>query len=311
MSRFRGRSSRVLAVVPVVLALCSLTTPAAADTPPFVGWTEVLPPLAGQYEPGSADDCVAGRVVCVDQAVREMQRRLEPQAEQCAHAAVFSLAYLRTTETFLRTSRTPGFYDDPAFVNHEDVVFARLYFSAVDDWTAGRLDRVPPAWRVALDAAAASRVSGSGDLLLGMNAHVNRDLPFTLAAIGLVDAQGRSRKPDHDRINVMLNQVVAPLVDEAAARFDPGIARLRTPYGLGYTALMQQLLLWRESAWRQAEQLVAARDGAERERVAAAIEADAEANARLIVAQTAYLPPLTSTAGRDRHCAAARAAADT
>ena len=311
MSRFRGRSVRVLAVVPVVLALCSLTTPAAAEDPPFVGWTWALPPLAGQHDPSSADDCVAGRVPCVDKAVREMQRRFDLLAEQCTHAAVFSLAYLRTTETFLRTSLTPGFYADPAFVNHEDVVFARLYFSAVDDWTAGRLEQVPPAWRLALDAAAGSRVSGSGNLLLGMNAHVNRDLPFTLAAVGLVDAQGRSRKPDHDQINRMLNQVVSPLVEEAAARFDPGIARLRTPYGVGYTALMQQLLVWRESAWRQAEQLVAARDDAERQRVAAAIEANAEANAHVIVAQTAYAPPLTSTAGRDRHCAAARAAADT
>ena len=311
MSRFRRRSVRVVAVVPLALALCSLTTPAAAEDPPFVGWTAALPPLAGQYEPSSSDDCVAGRVPCVDKAIREMQRRFDPQADQCAHAAVFSLAYLRTTQTFLRTTLTPGFYADPAFVNHEDVVFAGLYFSAVDDWAAGRRERVPPAWRVALDASAASRVSGSGDLLLGMNAHVNRDLVFTLAAIGLVDAQGRSRKLDHDQVNVMLNQVVDPLVQEAAARFDPGIARVKTPYGVGYTALMQQLLAWRESAWRMAEQLVAARDDAERARVAAAIETNAEANAHLIVAQTAYAPPLTSTAGRDSHCAAARAAAGT
>ncbi len=236
-----------------------------------------------------------------------MERRFAPLAAECTHAAVFSLAYLRTTETYLATAQTPGFYDDPSFVNHEDIAFAALYFSAYDDWTAGRLERVPPAWRVTLEAAATRRVSGSGDLLLGMNAHVNRDLPFVLAAVGLVAPDGSSRKPDHDRINVMLNQVVQPLVAEEAARFDPDIDSVKTPYGVGYTGLMQALLEWRESAWRQAEQLVAAPDDAARERVAAAIEANALANAEAIVAATAFTPPLTSSTARDRHCAAAQA----
>ena len=74
-------------------------------------------------------------------------------------------------------------------------------------------------------------------------------------------------------------------------------------------AAMAQLVAWRETAWRMAEQLVAARDDAGRERVAALIEANAEANAYAIIAQSAYAPPLTSTAGRDTHCAVALAAA--
>ena len=302
----RRRSTRALAGLPVVLALCWGAAPAAADDPPFVGWSATLPPLASQHTPSSSDDCVAGRSSCVEKAIREMERRFAPLAADCAHGAVFSLAYLRTTQTYLTTAQTPGFYADPSFVNHEDIAFAELYFSAYDDWTAGRLERVPPAWRVALEAADASRVSGNGDLLLGMNAHVNRDLPFVLAAVGLTAPDGSSRKPDHDRINVMLNKVVQPLIAEAAARFDPGIERVQTPYGVGYTGLMQVLLAWRESAWRQAEQLVAAPDAAARERVAAAIEANALANAHEIVASNAYRPPLTSSAGRASHCAAAR-----
>ena len=308
MPIFRRRSSCALAGLPVMLALCWAAPPAAADDPPFVGWTATLPALATQYEPSSSDDCTAGRATCVRKAIREMERRFAPQAAACTHQAVFSLAYLRTTETYLETAETPGFYADPSFVNHEDIAFAELYFAAYDDFTAGRLERVPPAWRVALEAAATSRVSGNGDLLLGMNAHVNRDLPFVLAAVGLVGPDGSSRKPDHDRINVMLNKVVQPLVAELAARFDPSIERAQTPYGVGYTGTMQVLLAWRESAWRQAERLVAAPDAAARDRVAAEIEADALAKAHAIAATNSYLSPLTSTAGRDRHCAAALAA---
>lgn len=295
----------VVTVLALVLAVGAQTGPAAAeDDPPFVGWSAVLPPLAGDYEPTSSDDCVAGRVQCVKKIIREMERRFDPQAEQCAHSAVFALAYLRTTEKYLQTTLTPGFYDDPSFVNHEDAAFAAMYFDAFGAWAAGQVERVPPAWRVAFEAADGRRVTGSGDLLLGMNAHVNRDLPFLLAAIGLVAPDGTSRKPDHDRINVMLNSVVEPLMAEEAARFDPDMERVQTPYGVGYTPLMQLLVEWRESAWRQAELLVAAPDDGARAQVAASIEATAALNAQAIVASTSYVAPLTSSGTRDAYCAA-------
>lgn len=285
------------------LALCWPGAPARGDDPPFVGWSAALPAVSWQYDESSSDECVAGRISCVSATVRQMQRRFDPLAATCAHSAVFGLAYLRTTQAYLETARTTGFYQDPAFVNHEDVAFAAMYFAAYDAWAEGRLSHVPPAWRAALDAGARRQVSGMGDLLLGMNAHVNRDLPFVLAKIGLVAPDGRSRKRDHDQVNVMLNRVVEPLIAEEAARFDPTMKSAPTPYGLGYTGLMQALVSWREAAWRAAEQLVLAPDEAARAVVAQSIEANAMTHARAIVAATSYLPPLTTTESRDRFCA--------
>ncbi len=278
--------------------------PAQADGPLFVGWAAALPPIAWQYDSNSSDECVAGRITCVEKTIRLMQKRFDPLAAACAHEAVFGLAYLRTTQTYLETATTSGYYNDPGFVNHEDAAFAAMYFTAYDDWAAGRLDHVPPAWRIALNAGAGRQVSGAGDLLLGMNAHVNRDLPFVLAEIGLVASDGSSRKADHDKINVMLNHVVQPLMAEEAARFDPGIETAQTPYGVGYTGLMQALVSWRESAWRQAEQLVMAPDGAARAKVAQEIENNAATNAQIIVAATSYTAPVSTTTSRDQYCAA-------
>ena len=51
---------------------------------------------------------------------------------------------------------------------------------------------------------ASRQVTGMGNVFLGMNAHVNRDLPFVLAEIGLVKPDGTSRKADHDRVNDFL-----------------------------------------------------------------------------------------------------------
>ncbi len=305
LARRRAQTQRLaVTVLALVLTVGAGTGPAVAEEdPPFVGWSTALPPLAGSYEPTSSDDCVAGRVQCVEKVIREMEKRFGPQAEGCPHSAVFALAYLRTTEEYLQTTLSPGFYDDPSFVNHEDAAFAAMYFDAYDAWTTGRPERVPPAWRVAFQAADGRQVTGSGDLLLGMNAHVNRDLPFLLAAIGQTAPDGTSRKPDHDQINVMLNSVVEPLMAEEAARFDPDMARTRTPYGVGYTALMQMLVEWRESAWRQAELLVAAPDDEARAQIAASIEADAALKAQEIVAATSYVAPLTSSDARDAYCA--------
>jgi hypothetical protein len=118
-----------------------------------------------------------------------------------------------------------------------------------------------------------------------------------------VAPDGTSRKADHDRVNVMLNKVQEPLLAEQAARFDPDMAVPATPYGLGYTGLMQTLMVWREAAWRSAERLVAAPDEAARARVAADIEHKALLEGLAVRAATSYLPPLRSTAARDEFCA--------
>jgi hypothetical protein len=137
-----------------------------------------------------------------------------------------------------------------------------------------------------------------------MNGHVNRDLAFVLAAIGLVGPDGASRKADHDKVNEFLNVVVEPLLLEVGARFDPNVINIATPYGTGYTALLQLLVAWREQAWRNAELLALAPTESARALVAAQIESAAALEARAIALANGYLPPLTSSAARDAYCAA-------
>ena len=300
----RRRSAILIAALSVMCSLVLPTTSASADDPPFVGWSALMPPLTYQYEPTSLDDCVAGRVRCVESTIRTMQKQFDPLAASCSHQAVFALTYLRTTQAYLQFSQTPGSLSDPAFVNHEDVAFAQMYFDAYRNWRAGRISQVPMAWRIAFRAADSEQINGLGNLLLGMNAHVNRDLPFVLAGIGLTKPDGTSRKPDHDQIDKMLNHIAEPVITEASQRFDPQIPVLWTPLGIGYTGFLQALVTWRETAWRFAELLVSAPNAAAREIVAQSIETYAAATARAIVAASAYLPPVTSGAARDSYCAA-------
>ncbi|HEX4819336.1 MAG TPA: DUF5995 family protein [Acidimicrobiales bacterium] len=300
------------------LVLCTMLTTTAfvlgagtaqADDPLFVDWTSQLPSWSDQYDPNSANDCVAGRSSCVDKTIKEMQRRFDPLAQSCDHNAVFSLAYLRTTQTYEWARDQVGFFQDTPYVNHEDAVFAKYYFDAYDNWATGNRSAVPQAWLIAFDAAKGKQVSGSGSLFLGMSAHVNRDLPYVLAAIGITYPDGTSRKADHDKVNQFLNAVIDPLLAEEAARFDSATDDARDPLLLGYTTTFQLLAAWRETAWRNAERLTDAPDAASRAVVSQSIE-DYAAGVQLVLkAAEAYVPPLQSSAARDSFCAANNGAA--
>ena len=302
--RLRRRTGVLAALVLAVgLIVPAGQQSAHADDPIFVGWSDLLPGLTDEYNPSSANDCVAGRMNCVRAVIREMERRFEPLGRSCDHNAMFALAYLRTTQTYLWAAEQPGFFQETAWVNHEDAVFAKYYFNAYDNWLAGNRSQVPQAWLIAFDSAAERRTTGAGDVLLGMSAHINRDLPFTLAAIGMVTPEGQNRKDDHDKVDEFLNKVTKPMLAELAERFDRDTVNIQTPYGVGYTGLFQLIAAWREQAWRNAELLVSAPTPALRAAVAQQIELTAAAEATTIVAGNSYLPPLTTTERRDAFCA--------
>jgi len=293
MQRSRARRGIRLLMVSVGAvtgaSLVALTPPAHADEPLFVPWSDLLPGFTTGYDPSSANDCTSGKVKCVDSVIKEMTKRFNPLADACDHNSMFALTYLRTTEEYRRSATAPGFFSDPAFINHQDAVFARYYFDAWDAHRSGDLAQVSPSWRIALDNADGRKVSGAGNLLLGMSAHVNRDLPMVLADIGLVKPDGSSRKPDHDKVNQFLNLVMEPLFDEAAARFDPTVDDSQIDgTTLDETAMLQILVGWREQAWRNAEALVSAPTEAARLMVLSGIERQAAIEAHLITVATAY-----------------------
>lgn len=145
-----------------------------------------------------------------------------------------------------------------------------------------------------------------GNVFLGMNAHVNRDLPFVLEAIGLVKPDGTSRKVDHDRVNDFLNAVNKYLLVEAAKFLDPTVDDGDVPgTTVDNSVAVQALVAWREEAWRNAERLVNAATQAERDGIAEEIEQAAALEA-LTIRETYRYNGLTNGTAQDRNgfCAA-------
>ncbi len=299
------RKTGVAAVAALTATLGALTgAPAQADLAPYVAWSSYLAGWTNEYVPTSDNDCVAGRPNCLNATLKEQSRIADSTAKACAHTAVFARAYVRMTQLYGYTRAIPGYYQDVRYFNHVDAVFARYYTDAYYNWQSGNRASVPPSWLTAFDAAATKQVTASGDLLLGMNAHINRDLPYVMAASGLVAPDGASRKPDYDAVEAWLYDATAPLLAEFAARFDPTIDDSSDPYGLSNAALFQMVSGWRENAWRNAEALVSAPTGAARALVAANIEAQANAAAQAILNSQSYATSGGSTLARDQFCAA-------
>ena len=249
------------------------------------------------------DVCDRGGVACIDAVVAEMTRRFDPLAAACDHGAPFALMYLRVTEAVGREERSGSLRADRVYLSHLDAVFARFYFDASDAWAAGNRDAVPAAWQIAFEAAKRRRVSGIGDLLLGMNAHISRDLPFAVASIGL----GAGRAEAFAKINTLLAGVQGAILREASARFDPSIAGFRLPLLKVDAATVGPLIgRWRDEALEDGRRLLRAKTSAERAAVRRRIEDNAAGRAAIIVAATSRVPFSEAGKERDRSCATRR-----
>lgn len=246
-----------------VLTLNTVAAPARAATPDPLGALlsptlldpviNLLAAFPTRYQPYAGPICVNGEPKCIEDVITEMEQRLVPLASSCRHDAIFSLAYLRVTQN-VKEAADNGYFADRKWLTQVDAVFAEMYFDVMDTWKAGRKTAVPKAWKLALQATEDKAMTGLGDFMMNMNAHINNDFPYVLAKVGLTAADGTSHKPDHNAYNQRLDSLYHPVFDEEAARFDPMFNKL----DLGPVdevvvgAIMRG---WREVVWRHAEAL--------------------------------------------------------
>ena len=280
--------------------------PASAAEPAYDDWNPDFIGFPSNTEVSARGKCAGGSDLCIDRTIGEMWRRFHTVIPACDANAIFSLTYLRVTED-VRKGVSEEFWPDHWWINYQDSIFARVYFDTYDNWAAGRRDLVPESWRIAFDAGRDEDVQGLGNLLLSMNAHVNRDFPFILYHAGLVRPDGKSRKAEHDGFGTRLRALYKPMLTELSNRFDATIDNYDIP---GVVAdddtLFSLLTQWRERAWQNAKKLAAAKTDAERRAVAAGIEEEANTWANLIYDGAKY-PPGTEAqnqATRDGRCAA-------
>src|SRR6266508_5483836 len=153
----------------------------------------------------------------ISDVVKRMQDRLDALPDELAHRRIFLGTYLRTTVAVGNGIEAARF-EDPDWVEAWDVAFAELYLDAHDADLAGERPSRP--WRLAFDAPA--ELPPLRHVLLGINAHVNYDLPQALLAVRS-DADFADpwvldrRRRDHERIDGVLSERVGSEDDELSA----------------------------------------------------------------------------------------------
>jgi Family of unknown function (DUF5995) len=178
--------------------------------------------------PGHGDDRELAGFPALETLIRRMEATGAAVRERRDPRRFFHATYLRTTRA-VRAELAEGGFLDAAWVERWGVAFAALYLDALEASLHGR--DVPGPWVAAF--AADETVAPLRHVLLGMNAHINYDLPQALLAV-ISDAEFGDnallarREADHRHIDQVLAALAgaSERLTETAGRPQGMIARL-------------------------------------------------------------------------------------
>lgn len=192
-----------------------------------------------------------------------MRDLLAPLEQQADANRFFLATYMRTTVAVGDEIRRGGF-NDAEWVERWDVAFANLYLDALEQWSSD--GDAPGPWAVAFTAARDERLPPLRHVLLGMNAHVNYDLPQALLAAITDDefddeSLTAARAQDHAHIDHVLASRVDAEDKELIKLEQPGdrtwLDRVLTPFNQAGTKRF--LKEARRKTWANARLMSAAR----------------------------------------------------
>ena len=138
-------SLRALVAVGAALALAGCG-PAVVRPPAVVdgggAWNALIGTMPAVASTTSTNVCGIGSPVCISAVAAEMTRRYDLLLARCSHEAPFALMYLRVTQAV--ATQGARRFGNVQYLNHLDAAFANLYFTAYDNWRAGRRRRSCP-----------------------------------------------------------------------------------------------------------------------------------------------------------------------
>jgi hypothetical protein len=172
--------------------------------------------------------------------------------------ARFNELYLAVTREVAAQAATDAFAD-PRFLTCLDVVFADLYFAAVEVSELG--EDVPHAWAPLFDARERKGVAPIQFALAGMNAHINYDLALALnTACDEFSIKLERGSPQHHDF-LAVNEILERVQEVVKVRFAVGLVGVADD-ALG--RIDDVVAAWsvaraRDAAWTHAEALRALR----------------------------------------------------
>jgi Family of unknown function (DUF5995) len=157
-----------------------------------------------------------------------------------------------------------GKFEDPVWVRTLMQRFAEYYFVALEAYEH-QTEHTSRVWKQVHEAAQHQKLHVLQNLLLGVNAHINYDLPLSLYDClcldwaNLDDAQRRSRQNDHETVNAIISSTIDTVQDIVVEPASPIMAIVDQVFGRMDEWLLSQLITsWRHEVWNVAMQMLEA-----------------------------------------------------
>ncbi len=171
--------------------------------------------------------------------------------------AIFLECYAIMTHNMKQGLRE-GRFKDADWVNGLLEHFAGYYFSAVENFDAGCLNK-PEVWCHAFTETGSGRHHVLQYLLLGVNAHINYDLVLALYDRScndwplLNETQRENRRHDHKMVNNIIAETIDKVQDEVIEKYAPAMDIVDKLMGRVDEWLLAELIAsWRASVWQDA-----------------------------------------------------------
>lgn len=153
----------------------------------------------------------------------------------------FNHTYLIITNTVGKQFSTHFFANDKV-MDRIDTCFGNYYFNALNNYIQG--NDCPLAWKITFDSCRANTSYGFIYMALGVNAHVNNDLPQTL-----YDCRDHDNYEDYEKINDLINDSI-PLVIKELHEQSTFLHTCERVGLLSYHFILHTIIRkWRSDAW--------------------------------------------------------------
>ncbi|KAI3646455.1 hypothetical protein MP228_009383 [Amoeboaphelidium protococcarum] len=127
--------------------------------------------------------------------------------------------------------------------------FADYYRHALYQQESGDFDKVPRSWRAAFQYAQTDHLSIIQHLLLGVNAHINHDLAFSVN--DSLRLHSEHHRHDYQEYNKLVYITAKPLIESLVKLYTRDLVKLPSVITSILDRIFTQFLaLWRNIAWR-------------------------------------------------------------
>jgi hypothetical protein len=165
----------------------------------------------------------------------------------------FNLLYLLVTKGVLAHQPENG-WGDAAWLSRLDVVFANLYFAAVEN-AGNHAAAIPSSWSALFEARHRVGIDRIQFALAGMNAHINHDLPFVLVQtneeFGLNPDLTSRQHEDFEQVNNILEGLLPEVLQFLATGILGEIAQ--DSGKIGRVLAMWNVRKARDTAWENSD----------------------------------------------------------